>query len=42
MEDVLDIYEMPRNPDHPFVCMDEKPYQLLGEVHTPLKNFRLN
>lgn len=36
MEDVLDIYEMPRNPNRPLVCMDEKPYQLLGEARTPL------
>lgn len=32
MEDVLDTYELPYNPDRPVVCMDEKPYQLLGEV----------
>ena len=32
MEDILDTYEMPYNPDFPVVCMDEKPYQLLGEV----------
>lgn len=32
MEDVLDIYEMPYNPAVPVVCMDEKPYQLLGEA----------
>lgn len=32
MEDVLDVYEMPYNPVVPVVCMDEKPYQLLGEV----------
>ena len=32
MEDVLDVYEMPYNPSIPVVCMDEKPYQLLGEV----------
>lgn len=36
MEDVLDIYEMPYNPDVPVVCMDEKPYQLLGEAREPL------
>ena len=36
MEDILDIYEMPYNPDLPVVCMDEKPYQLLGEVREPL------
>lgn len=32
MEDVLDIYELPYNPEIPVVCMDEKPYQLLGEA----------
>lgn len=32
MEDVLDVYELPFNPDVPVVCMDEKPYQLLGEL----------
>lgn len=32
MEDVLDVYERPYNPAVPVVCMDEKPYQLLGEV----------
>ncbi len=32
MEDILDVYELPYNPLRPVVCMDEKPYQLLGEV----------
>lgn len=32
MEDILDVYEMPYDPTIPVVCMDEKPYQLLGEV----------
>lgn len=36
MEDVLDVYELPRDPRFPLVCMDEKPYQLLGEVREPL------
>lgn len=27
---------MPYNPDVPVVCMDEKPYQLLGEAREPL------
>lgn len=36
MEDILDIYEMPYNPAVPVVCMDEKPYQLLGEARDPL------
>lgn len=35
MEDVLDVYELPYNPDRPVVCMDEKPYQLLGESREP-------
>jgi hypothetical protein len=36
MEDVLDVYELPYNPSCPVVCMDEKPYQLLGEAREPL------
>lgn len=36
MEDVLDTYELPYNPLQPVVCMDEKPYQLLGEARDPL------
>jgi len=31
MEDVISVYERPYNPDEPVVCMDEKPYQLLGD-----------
>ena len=36
MEDILDIYEMPYNPELPVVCMDEKPYQCLGDVREAL------
>ena len=36
MEDILDVYESPYDPRLPVVCMDEKPYQLLGEVREPL------
>jgi hypothetical protein len=36
MEDILDVYELPYNPEKPVVCMDEKPYQLLGEAREPL------
>jgi hypothetical protein len=36
MEDVLDVYELPYDPRRPVVCMDEKPYQLLGEAREPL------
>ena len=30
MEDVLTVYARPYDPMRPVVCMDEKPYQLLG------------
>jgi transposase len=33
MEDVLGIYKKEYNPQIPVVCMDEKPVQLLGEIH---------
>jgi hypothetical protein len=36
MEDVLDVYELPYDEHRPVVCMDEKPYQLLGEAREPL------
>ena len=32
MEDVLDVYERPYDERRPVVCMDEKPYQLLGDA----------
>ena len=36
MEDVLEVYSRPYDPTRPVVCMDEKPYQLLGEVREPI------
>ena len=36
MEDVLDVYELPYDPRHPVVCMDEKPYQLLDDARETL------
>lgn len=36
MEDVLDVYELPYDPQHPVVCMDEKPYQLLDDARETL------
>ena len=36
MEDILDIYEEPYDPKHPLWCIDEKPYQILGEAREPL------
>jgi hypothetical protein len=32
MEDVLDVYQCPRNPKRPMVCMDETFKQLIGET----------
>jgi len=36
MEDVLEVYSRPYNPQAPVVCMDEKPYQRLDHVRDPL------
>ena len=36
MEDVLEVYSRPYDPAKPVICMDEKPFQLLGEVREPL------
>jgi hypothetical protein len=36
MEDVLDVYCLPYNKNCPVICMDEKPYQLLGQVREPI------
>ncbi len=36
MEDVLAMYARPADPRQPVVCMDEKPYQLLGDVRAPI------
>jgi hypothetical protein len=36
MEEVLDLYAEAPDPQRPWVCFDEKPYQLLGDVRDPL------
>jgi hypothetical protein len=36
MEDVLDVYHRPYDPQHPVVCLDECSKQLIGEVRAPL------
>jgi hypothetical protein len=36
MEDVLDLYAEPYDPQYPVVCFDESPYQLVSEVRQPL------
>lgn len=35
MEDVLDLYAAPYDPQRPVVCFDEKLVQLLGDTHDP-------
>ena len=36
MEDVLEVYSRPYDEKHPVICMDEKPFQLLDEMFTPI------
>ena len=36
MEDVLDVYQRPYDPQRPLVCMDELSKQLVGEIAQPI------
>jgi hypothetical protein len=36
MEDVLEVYHLPYDPEYPVVCMDKSCKQLVGEVHEPI------
>jgi hypothetical protein len=36
MEDVLEVYHRPHDPQRPVVCLDEGSRQLIGEVRPPL------
>ena len=36
MEDVLNVYCLPYDPDFPVLCMDEQPVQLLKETRNPI------
>ena len=36
MEDVLEVYHLPYDPEYPVVCMDESSKQLIGEVREPI------
>ena len=36
MEDILEVYARPYDPNRPVVCMDEKPYQLVDETREPI------
>ena len=36
MEDILELYHLPYDPQLPMVCMDEQPVQLIKETRQPL------
>ena len=36
MENILDLYHLPCDSECPLICMDEKSYQLLGDVREPI------
>jgi hypothetical protein len=36
MEDVLELYAQPYDPERPVVCFDEQPRQLIAEIRTPV------
>ncbi len=36
MEDVLDVYQRPRDPDYPLVCLDEASKQMLEDTRKPI------
>jgi hypothetical protein len=36
MEDVIDVYHRPHDPERPVVCVDEGGKQLIGDVREPL------
>jgi transposase len=40
MEEVLDVYTRPYDPNRPMVCMDETTKQLVGETRVPLSSRR--
>lgn len=37
MEEVLEVYEQPYDPNVPVVCMDEQPVQMVKEVCVPIE-----
>lgn len=36
MEEILDLYAEPEDPERPRVCFDEMPYQMIAETRVPL------
>lgn len=39
MEDVLDVYKRPYDPNCPQICFDERPKQLVAEIREPLAGY---
>ncbi|MCI0735972.1 MAG: IS630 family transposase [Beijerinckiaceae bacterium] len=37
MEDVLEVYQRPRDPDRPLVCLDEASKQLIADTRAPIQ-----
>jgi hypothetical protein len=37
MEDVLEVYHRPHDPEYPVVCVDETSKQLISEMRVPIK-----
>ncbi len=42
MEDVLEVYSRPFDEKRPVICMDEKPYQLLGDEYETIEMSEAN
>ena len=36
MEDVLEVYHRPHDPDRPIVCLDETSKQSIAEIRVPI------
>ena len=36
MENILDVYKRTFDSNHRVICLDEKPYQLIGQVQSPI------
>jgi hypothetical protein len=37
MEDILEVYGMPKDPEIPLICMDEQPVQIIGDKFKPIE-----
>jgi hypothetical protein len=40
MEDVLEVYERPHDPQAPVICIDEKPITLHADLRPPSRRFQ--